>query len=48
MKDEIMKNYSLTLYPSTHKIYMELKGKEGWTHDQIIKELIQFYEEKKE
>lgn len=48
MKDEIMKNFTITAYPSTQKLYMELKEKNEWTHDQAINKLVKFYKEKKE
>lgn len=37
---EIMKNYSMAMYPSTNEEYIELKEKLGLTHDEMIKLLV--------
>lgn len=44
MTEEHMKTYSIALYPSTHKEYMELKEELKLTHDELIR---MFIEERK-
>lgn len=40
---EIMKNYSMAMYPSTNEEYIELKERLGLTHDEMIKLLVKEY-----
>ena len=47
MTEEKMTNYSLSLYPSTHKEYMELKSELKLTHDEMIRRLIELVKEEK-
>ena len=42
-KEEIIKNFTVVLYPSTMDEYLKLKEQNKWTHDEAIKELVRFY-----
>ena len=44
-KEEIIKNFTVVLYPSTMDEYLKLKEQNKWTHDEAIKELVRFYKE---
>lgn len=43
---EIMKRFSIAIYPSTFKRMVDHKEKKKWTHDQMINLLIDMSEEK--
>ena len=47
-KEEIIKNFTVVLYPSTMEEYLKLKEQNKWTHDEAIKELIKTYKNKEE